>query len=370
MFRIFLSAIFVLLTGLAASGQTWGERLFTERSHDFGRVAIGSDTVHRFAMENVFEEDIRILGVHSSCGCTMPGMSKKLLKSQETGVIIARFNTGGQYTREKAATLTVDLETTVKGQTVRDTVLLSVSGYIRPDVVLTPGIAEFGAVREGQAAERTVRLEYAGRSDWALTRIERSNPFVHAKAEEIKRGGGEVVYIITVTLKKDSPAGYVKDVLRLSTNENKLGGGVNEIVLPLQGMVMAPIHAKPSPFMAGILEPGESVAKNIVVRSETPFRIENVTTADKRFRFSYSDTESAIQLISVFFAVEPDDVEPIENSHTAQPLPTGGHLPPHTNAGNALSEPQKLSNEILIKTNLPDQEFVTLEAKALLVNGD
>ncbi len=72
-------------------------------------------------------------------------------------------------------------------------------------------------------------------------------------------------------------------------------------MLPIQGLVRAPIQAKPAPFMVGILEPGERVAKNIVVRSDVPFRVENVATDDKRFRFTYSSEESAIQLISVSF---------------------------------------------------------------------
>ncbi len=145
-------------------------------------------------------------------------------------------------------------------------------------------------------------------------------------------------------VKNDAPVGYVKDVLRFTTNENPRGrNGTNEIVLPVQAMVTAPIHAKPSPFMVGVLSPGKSVSKNIVVRSEIPFRIENVTTGDKRFRFTYSDEESAIQLISVRFSA----------GRSAEPPERDG--------------PLVLSDEIRIRTNLPDQEFVTLETRGVLV---
>lgn len=323
----------------AVGAQTWGETLFRVKTHDFGRVAIGSDSVFRFEMENLYEEDVRILGVHSSCGCTIPSAPTRVLKSEEKGEVVARFNTNGQHTREKSATLTVELETVVGGKTLRDTVLLSVSGYIRPDVVLTPGIVEFGSVREGQPVVRTVLLEYAGRNDWSLTKINRSNPFIHAKAEGIRRSGGDVAYQITVTLKKDAPIGYVRDVLRFTTNEKKPGQTEPvEIVLPIQGVVMAPIHAKPSPFMLGILTPGESVSKNIVVRSDTPFRILEVSSSDTRFRFTFSEEESTIQLVSALFSAK--------RSTTDQTL--------------------TISDEIRIRTNLPDQEFVTLRAQALL----
>ncbi len=336
-----ISTILVLLSSVFPSmfplyAETWGESLFAEKSHDFGSVALGSDTVYRFAMTNGYEEDIRVLGVHSSCGCTMPGITKKTLHSRETGAIVARFNTTGQHTRDKSATLSVDLETTVRGQTLRETVLLSVSGYIRPDVILTPGIAEFGSIRQGQSVTKTVRLEYAGGGGWALTKIDRSNPFIQAKAEEIKRTANEVLYQITVTIKKDAPVGYVKDVLRCTTNETMSSGRKSEVIIPIQGMVRAPVQARPAPLMVGILEPGESVAKNIVVRSDVPFRIENVSARDKRFRFSYSQEESAIQLVSVTFSAD-------------QTL-----------------APQHFRDEIRVQTNLPDQEFVTVEANAII----
>ncbi len=64
---VFLSVVLILLSGSAACAATWGESLFKEKSHDFGRVALGSDTIYRFEMMNMFKEDIRILGVHSSC---------------------------------------------------------------------------------------------------------------------------------------------------------------------------------------------------------------------------------------------------------------------------------------------------------------
>ncbi|MDR1962557.1 MAG: DUF1573 domain-containing protein [Planctomycetaceae bacterium] len=349
-YRIFFPAFvfgLFLISGFAAAAESWGIDLFQIKRHDFGRVAIGADVVYRFEMENVYQQDIKILGVHSSCGCTLPSLSTNLLKSGEKGAVIAKFNTSGQHTREKSATLTVDLETKVNGQRLHESVLLFVSGYIRPDVVLTPGIVEFGSIPAGQTVVRTVQLEYAGRRDWALTKVERTNPFIHAKAEEINRSNTETAYRITVTIKDNAPVGYVKDVLRFATNESSNGlSGAAEIMLPIQGVVMAPIQAKPAPFLVGVLSPGETVSKNIVVRSELPFRIIEVTSQDKRFRFTFSEQESAIQLVSVLFSAK-DSVK-----DSAKKTQTG--------------DSQNITDQIRIRTNLPEQEFVTLSAMALL----
>ncbi|MDR2114955.1 MAG: DUF1573 domain-containing protein [Planctomycetaceae bacterium] len=340
-YRFFFPAVIILfiVSGSAVAAESWGIELFQTQKHDFGRVTIGADVEHRFEMENIYQQDIKILGVHSSCGCTIPSLSTNLLKTGEKGAVIAKFNTNGQHTREKSATLTVDLETTINGQKLQETVLLHVSGYIRPDVILTPAIVEFGSISAGQTAVRTVQLEYAGQHDWALTKVERSNPFIHAKAEEINRFGGEITYRITITIKENAPIGYVKDVLRFSTNEsNNSVNGTTEIILPVQGVVTSPVQAKPAPFMVGVLSQGETVSKNIVVRSKLPFRITEVTSQDKRFRFAFSDRESAIQLVSVLFSAKHTQTETL----------------------------QSITNQIHIRTNLPDQDVITLDALTLL----
>lgn len=332
-----IAVLLALLTTSGYCSESWGAGLFKVKRHDFGRVALGADAEYRFVFDNNFVQDIRIIDVQSSCSCTAASFPKSVIKSAEKGIIVAKLNTTGQHLREKSATVTVHLEATVKGQIIRDAVQLFVTSYIRPDVVLSPGIVEFGSVSEGQPVVRELRLDYSGRPDWALTKIERGNPHVHAKAEEITRNYGEVSYKITVTLRPNTPVGYVKDALRFTTNERSVGvSKPSEIVLPIQGNVMASIHAKPSPFMVGLIAPGESVAKSFVVRSETPFRILAVETQDKRFRFSFAKQESNIQIVSVLFSSKDD-------------MQTG---------------PVDLNNKIRIRTNLPEQEFIVLDALA------
>lgn len=327
----------VLFSATLQAAETWGATLFPVKRHDFGRVALGADAEYRFKFKNEYVEELRIISVNSSCGCTSVSAPKTSIKSAEEGEIVAKLNTGGQHTRDKSATLTVHLETVVNGKTLSDVVQLFVTGYIRPDVVLTPGIVEFGSVPEGKSVVRVVKLEYAGREDWALTKIERNNPFVHARAEETKRSGGEVAYKITVTLKPNAPVGYVKDTLRFSTNERKPGmNEAVEIVLPIQGVVTALIHAKPSPFMVGLVAPGENVVKSIVVRSEEPFRILDVQSTDKRFRFTFAEQKSNIQIVSVLFSSK----------------------------GSTETDSAQLSEKIRIRTDLPDQEFVEIDALA------
>jgi len=301
--------------GESVASDSWGAAMFKTKRHDYGHVVLGANAEFHFELTNIYDREVRLTSVRSSCGCSTAKFSGTLLKPGETGAVIAHLNTSGQYLRDKSAVLTVQLETMTGNSRRTDMVQLFVAGYIRPDVVLTPGSVEFGTVSEGTSVVRTVLMEYTGRSDWALLRIERSQPYIHAKAEEVRRERGNVVYRITATLRDNAPAGYVKDILRFTTNESQSGTSEPvEILLPVQGVITAPIYAKPSPLLVGVLAPGEIATKSIVVRSDTPFRITNVMTEDKRFRFTFSDQESTVQLVSVIFSagefssVQPQDV--------------------------------------------------------------
>ena len=331
----FLFFFCIVLTGKGVAEESWGNALFKTKRHDFGRVALGADAEFHFELTNIYAQEIKLSSVRSSCGCTAAKLSTSLLKPGESGAVIAHLNTSGQHLREKSAVLTVQLETVINGARRIDTVQLFVTGFIRPDVVLTPGSVEFGAVSEGTAAVRTLQLEYAGRSGWALMKVERTQPFIHAKAEEIRREQGNVTYKITATLRENAPVGYVKDTLRFTTNELQQGRTEPvEILLPIQGVVTASMHAKPSPMSLGVLTPGETAVKSIVIRSDTPFRVTNVAATDKRFRFSFSEQESTVQLVSAIFSAEQ----------------------------TAPEQPQDVVDVIRISTNDPRQNSMTVRA--------
>jgi len=338
--------LFLFCVGFAEQGivrESWGAVLFETQRHDFGSVVIGADAEFLFELTNTLNSNVRLLSLRSSCTCVSAKFSTQLLAPGETGAVIARLNTSGQHLQNRSAVLTIQLERILNGARRIDTVQLFVSGYIRPDVILTPGSVEFGVVAEGTAAERTLLMEYTGQPGWALMSVERSQPYIYARAEEVKREQGNVAYKITVILEEDAPAGYVRDVLRFTTNELQQGKSEPvEIVLPIQGVVRASIQAKPSPMLVGILSPGETVTKNIIIQSETPFRVANVSATDNRFRFAFSEQASTVQLISVSFS--------------ARQIPPGVQ--------------QDFAQVIRIATNDPQQPSITVNAFVRVVPHD
>src|SRR5689334_16651927 len=109
--RIHISATVALVLVTATSScfaEAWATKMFSETKHDFGTVARGSDTSYKFAAKNIYKQDIELLSVRSSCGCTSPTIDKKVLKTGEVGYVTATFNTR-TFTGIHGATLTVEV---------------------------------------------------------------------------------------------------------------------------------------------------------------------------------------------------------------------------------------------------------------------
>lgn len=329
--------VLILVFGAFAENvraESWADSMFEVKKHDFGRVALGSDTRFTFTFENIFEEEVHIASVSSSCHCTEPRIVKDTIKTWEKGEIVAKFNTSGQFVKEKGATLTVVFDKPFHAE-----VQLQISGYIRPDVVITPGTLEYGTVQEGETAKQVVLVEYAGNPEWRLLEVRQNNPLITAEILDFKQNGGEITYQLLVTLHKGSSVGYIHDVLHFVTNEKQLGANGKQessyISLPVRAEVSAPLFAKPSPFNIGVLKQGESVRKNLVLRGSIPFKILGVESGDSRFGITYSEDESSLHVMPITF--------------TASGGTSGA-----------------ISNRLKIRTNRKDQEHLNVDIQGHL----
>jgi len=298
--RLLLSAtvlsatVAFLASGAVCSGQDWARKMFETTSHDFGAVARGAKVEYRFKLSNLYEEDVHIASVRSSCGCTTPTITKDALKTYEKGAIVATFNTRA-FQGQRSATLTVTID-----QPFYAEVQLRVQGYIRSDVVLNPGGVEFGQVDQGSSASKTIGITYAGRNDWAILGVKPGSDDIDASFVETGRGGGQVSYELTVNLKPDAPAGYIKEQLMLVTNDRR----ASEVPVDIEARVVSAITVHPPSLFMGALKPGDKVTKKLVVQAKKPFRITAVACdAPERFEFSVAqDAKSKqVQLLPVIF---------------------------------------------------------------------
>ena len=270
--------------------------MFDATSFDFGTVARGAKVEHRFTIENVYEEDMVISSVSSSCGCTEPRIDKRRLKKFEKAELVAAIDTTGHLGR-KDATVTVTFAPPFSAE-----VQIHVHVYIRSDIVVQPGEVQFGSVRQGAGAKQRVSVTYAGRGDWRIERVESANPSIEARAVETGRTPQLISYDLAVTLKEDAPPGYIRDQLVLVTNDRDARAARVPVVV--EGVVLAGLIARPSPLSFGVVEAGQSLTKTLVIQGKAPFRITGVQISDERFQCKLPEEAKAVHVLPVTFAAK------------------------------------------------------------------
>jgi len=320
----FLPLAFLCLLRPAAAADDWPKLLFKETSHDFGTVARGAVAEYRFQMENPYLEDVHIKSVSSSCGCTRPAVTKPLLKTYETGEIVATLDTR-RFLGQKDATIEVEFDRPFPAR-----FRLHLTSYIRADVVFEPGEVQFGSVAQGQSVRKRVTVTYAGRPTWRVAEAGVDSAALGLEIAEIDRSidpqtkVGKVVYELCVTLKEDAPPGYFKNFVILRTDDPNQQTA--RIPLTVEGLVVPSLTVNPAVLMLDVVPAGESRSKNVVVRGQKPFKVVGVEGPDPRFRFRFPETAKPYQVIVVEF--------------------------------HAGDRPGKVSGKIRIKTDLPGTEAV------------
>ena len=293
----FATAVVAACIANTCSAEAWVTKMFAETKHDFGTVARGADTVYKFPAKNIYKQDIELLSVRSSCGCTTPTISKKVLKTGETGYVTATFNTR-TFTGVHGATLTVEVRWNDNGNWRRGETQLRVDGNIRGDIVFTPGAVKFDGVDQGSGSEQKVTVTYAGRSDWKVNDVRGASDAVEVELTQTQRYTGRVAYELLVRLKDTAAAGYFNEQLVLVTNDEENP----RIPIYVSGRVVPQISVAPESLMLGSVPQGQQVTKRLLVRGKSPFKIVSIQSDDEAaLQFKTDDKSSDRHIIDVVF---------------------------------------------------------------------
>lgn len=176
-------------------------------------------------------------------------------------------------------------------------VQLSVRGHIRTDIVVNPSQVALGSVDFGQAAEKKINIEYAGRSDWKILEVKPSSPWITATVTETARTGGRVSYELAVSLSPDAPVGYVRDQLQITTNDRR----ATQFPVNVEGRVASELSVSPADVVLGLLQPGEEVTRQIVVKGKKPFRIVGIDCQSDAFSFHAGSEPKSVHVIPLTF---------------------------------------------------------------------
>lgn len=287
----FVAVCLAVLSCNVVAAQEWARKMFQVYDHDFGVVARGGKVEFPFTFKNIYEEDVHVSHVRSSCGCTTPRVTRDTLKTYEESAIVAAFNTR-TFQGQRSATLTVVIDRPYYAE-----VQLNVRGFIRDDILLQPESIDLGTVAAGSPVEKRLRIDYSGYGDWKVLDVVNNNPYLETSLVEAPSSYGKKSYELAVRLKPDAPEGIIRDELMLRTNDNR---GV-EMPVCVEGRVLSEVTVSPTPLLLGSVRPGETITKKLIVRGTAPFRITNIDCGDDCFNFELSEASKPLHLVPVTF---------------------------------------------------------------------
>jgi hypothetical protein len=291
----------IVALGVLASplfAQEWAKKMFQTTEHDFGTCASNATAEYRFVFENLYLEDVHVAGVRTSCGCTTPSVENPTVKTYEKGAILAHFNTD-KVRGQRGATLTVTIDKPYYAE-----VQLHVKGYIRSDIDISPGTVRLGDVDQGAPADKTVSVKFTGHSDWRILEVKSTNPNIKAQAVERTRNAAQVSYDLNVHLDPKAPVGPINDYLMLVINDARQ----TQLPVMVEGRVDAGVTVSPAALFMGVLQPGQKVTKQLIVKGKTPFKIRAIDCDDKSFEFNISGEQApkTLHVIPVTFVAGTD----------------------------------------------------------------
>lgn len=273
---------------LAAAGparaQNWFDAIFPEPSKDYGTVARGSKIRHTFRLINTTNHEIHIAQYRTKCGCTEVKVGAYDIPPGAQTVIEATLDTT-KFKDYKASGLTVVFDRPQFAE--KD---LNLTCFIRGDVLLTPGLVDFGAVARGARPTATLKLTYlGGMTNWGVTKVQTISPHVSARLETTSRTpGGPVEYQLTATLSPTAPAGHFRDEITLLTNDS----ASPSIPISVAATVQAAVVASPPILTLGPVRAGQVVTKSLLVRAAKPFKITAATAKRPELTATVGDDAS------------------------------------------------------------------------------
>ncbi len=260
-----------------------------KRNHDFGDVTKASKSEYRFELKNPYKSEMRISGVRASCGCTTPILEGQVVKPGESIGLIAHFNTD-RFTGDKKATLTVSIT-----QPVFTELQLNVKGYIRSDVVVNPGEANFGSIPETTEKKLSLAVDYAGRSDWKIQGVDSPFGFVKASFNEVSRANGRVRYNIDVTIDGSAPEGFVANQLIVQTNDQRR----KSFPIAFSATVDKPLKSSPAAIALGTVKPGEPVQQRLTMTSKNDFKILEIRSTIAEIRSDLPEVAKRVHMLNL-----------------------------------------------------------------------
>jgi Protein of unknown function (DUF1573) len=284
----------VLSGGAGTAAASWANGLFDEQSHDFGPVPRGGKFRHDFRLTNRLAEPITIINVRASCGCTTGRAVASQVAPGQATVVEAEMDTRN-FVGAKVTTLYVSV-VSAGGQ--ESEARLGVSANILSDIVLNPGTIDFGAVTRGRTPELSLTVDRVGAPSWKVERMVTGSRVLGDQLVETTRDGSTVQYLLRVAIKPDAPAGFVRDEIRLLTNDPESP----TIPIPVTASIRSDLTASPGVLTLGRVASAGGAQGRFLVRASRPFSIVSVEGDGDGFKaVEPSPNKAAAHILAVSY---------------------------------------------------------------------
>jgi hypothetical protein len=305
-----IAASMVMIWFVAAAGdpvaaqtgqsENWAVKMFKSTSHDFRAVGRGTKCEYYFDFTNMYEEDVHVLAVRSSCGCTTPTVTKDLLKTHEKASVVAKFNTS-TFVGDKEATVTVVFDRPVYAE-----VQLSVKGFIRTDITFDPPEVAFGEIASGSETEQDIVITHTGNPNWQITDVRSHCDDLEVQLSPPTKSAGMVRYRMRVNVMASMPEGDVRERLTLISNDKDFP----TTEMSINGRIRPLLRVAPSAYSFGSTTPGGIVEKRLTISGDAPFAITGVICSDPRFEFETPSGTKRVHFVNLRFTAgaQPDRV--------------------------------------------------------------
>ncbi len=273
MVRTILYSLLALATLAAGSGLflrlTRGHLVADESAHDLGEISPGERYRHDFLVRNSGWTDVTVSKVTSSCMCSKPQLSEKIIKAGESvraevEMIVPR----GRLKPDATVSIFV------AGR--QSPLKLHLHGRVSPICELHPPDISLGGIATDEVSTRTWDFTVRSRFPEAC-RVEITDSLdpPAAIAELLASGlGGRA---LTLKLAKDCPVGPLTAKMILTVHDPSLAEGAYTCSKELRGYVTGPARAEPMSITVGSEVPAREVRVKIIPGAGTVLNSSSVS---------------------------------------------------------------------------------------------
>jgi len=250
-------------------------------SMDLGTLPQGVFRSIEVTLRNEGTEPLRILGVESDCGCTVPRLADSLLAPGATTLLkieLSTYSTSGKISKH------VLLRTNDPGA---PRATFTLTALVRPPVTLQPSTIDFGVLPRGTAAAGTVRLKFARSEAGTLDSLAFPASWVTTEVGQ-RMEGDSLVYEVRVRLRTDAPTGPIHQTAHIYTSHRL----ARDLSLQLRGQVCGAFQLDPISFSFGQLRQGTERERRVRLTAlGGAYHVLSATCSDGRLRAAVQTVE-------------------------------------------------------------------------------